>query len=258
VIASALAMPSPGALHDAALAALARGAAADARRLADEAVALDAGAWHDPTWATIRDVRAWPDAWLVAAVREEPPDVPALDALVARHWAPLYARCRLLAPDGPAASDLAQESWLRLLRARRTLDPAGNVAAYLATVAANLWRDRHRAALRAGDLADARLAPLDAAPDPHAPGLALAEVLADPDARPVDEQVLLALDLDRALARLSPRARDVLVARHVDGESCADIGRRYGRTEQTASAWVRQAAAEMRRLLGEPAPGDAR
>jgi transposase-like protein len=37
----------------------------------------------------------------------------------------------------------------------------------------------------------------------------------------------------------------VLVSRFLDGESCAEIGIRYGRTEQTISAWVRQAIREV-------------
>lgn len=207
------------------------------------------------------DVRAWPDAWLVAAVRREPPDEAALDALVARHWKGLVARCQLLTADREAAADLAQDAWLRVLRARPSLDPGGNFPAYLATIATNLWRDRHRAARRAGPLAEQRLASLDAAPAGGGAGdgaddVALAAILADPDTLPVDEQVLLALDVDRALARLSPRAREVLVARVVEGESCAEIGRRFGRTEQTVSAWVRQASRELRAYLGDARRGD--
>ena len=63
------------------------------------------------------------------------------------------------------------------------------------------------------------------------------------------------VDLDRALASLTPHLRDVLVARFLDGESSADIGRRYGRTEQTVTAWLRQAIRDMRLQLGERGAG---
>src|SRR5687768_15153591 len=69
---------------------------------------------------------SWPDAWLINGVRREPPDDSALDALVARYWKPLFARCEMLTLDKDSASDLAQETWLRMLRARKTLEPDGN------------------------------------------------------------------------------------------------------------------------------------
>jgi RNA polymerase sigma-70 factor (ECF subfamily) len=205
------------------------------------------------------DRRAWPDPELIAAVRDEPSDAAALDALVARHWKALHARCALLTVSAEAANDLAQETWLRLLRARRSLDPDGNLAAYLATIATNLWRDRNRSDRRAGPLADRRLTSLDApAPDSGPDAPALADALPDPVALSRDEQALLKLDLDRALARLSPRSREVLIARYLDGESAAEIGARHGRTEQTITTWLRQAAREIAQYLDAPSTSRTR
>jgi len=45
----------------------------------------------------------------------------------------------------------------------------------------------------------------------------------------------------------------VLVSRFLADESCAEIGRRYGRTEQTVSGWIRQAIQEMKTFLTEQA-----
>jgi RNA polymerase sigma factor (sigma-70 family) len=195
---------------------------------------------------------SWPDAWLINAVRREPPDEASLDALVGRYWKVLYARCRILTLDLEAARDLAQEAWLRVLRARHLLEPDGNFHAYIVTVATNLWRDRNRSARRAGPLADSRIASLDAsATDADGGTISLVDVLPDPRALSMDEQVLLKLDMDKALQRLNPRLRDVLVSRFVGGESAADIGLRYGRTEQTISGWVREAVREMKVHLGE-------
>jgi RNA polymerase sigma-70 factor (ECF subfamily) len=230
--------------------ALRAGDVADARRL----MASD----PSPDAMHLRDVTAWPDAWLVSAARCEPPDVAALDALVARYWQMLYGRCQLLTLDRQTASDLAQDTWCRVLRARRTLDPDGNVPAFLATVATNIWRDRHRASRRAGPLAEHRLASLDAPRTPMDDGVILADMIPALDALPIDEQVQLTLDVDRALARLTPRARDVVTARYVTGESAAEIGRRYGRTEQTISGWLRDAVRELRRYLGDSLRDDAR
>lgn len=205
---------------------------------------------HAHEAAPSSDPGAWPDAWLIAAVRRDPPDAAALDVLVARHWKGLYGRCRVLTASAEAARDLAQETWVRALRARRSVQPDGHLSSYLATIATNLWRDQRRAWRRAGPLADARMASIDA-PVSTRTGeeVPLADAIADPGALSRDAQAELRLDLDRALARLPERARDVLVARYLDGLTAAEIGRRYGRTEQTVTTWLRQAAAELRRHL---------
>lgn len=196
------------------------------------------------------DVRTWPDAWLVAAVACEPPDVAALDALVARYWKTLYGRCEMLVQDRERASDLAQEAWARVLRARRSLQPHENFAGFLVTVATNIWRDWNRTARRAGALAEHRLASLDSAlPMGDGDGVVLGELLPDLHSLSSEDHAVLKMDVDRALARLAPRLRDVLIARYVEGESAAEIGARYGRTEQTITTWLRKAIGELRVFL---------
>jgi len=204
---------------------------------------------------TLGDVSTWPDASLVAAVRRDPPDEAALDALAERHWRPLFGRCQLLTLNHEKACDLAQEAWCRVLRARRMLKPEGNFPAYLAVTAMNIWRDWHRSARRAGPLADHRLASLDATrPGDGRERMQLADVVADVSSLDAGQESLR-LDIDQALGRLTPRLREVLVARFLVGESCAEIGRRHGRTEQTISSWVRQALGEMRLHLGREEHG---
>lgn len=198
----------------------------------------------------------WTDAQLIAAVRRDPPDDAALQALVDRYWKMLYSRCLMLVQNADAAADLAQDTWLRLLKARRSLRPDGNLPAYLTTIATNVWRDQSRAARRAGPMAESRLASLDRsdAADPDA-GLRLADVLPDPATLDGDEQLQLQIDIDHALGRLRPHLRDVLVARYLGGESSAEIGVRYDRTEQSISGWIRQALREMERHLRESRHG---
>lgn len=184
---------------------------------------------------------AWPDAWLIDAVRREPPDESAWDSLVARYWRQLFARCRMLAPDGDAASDLAQESWLRVLRARAKLEPDGNFYGYIFTIATNLWRNWQRSARRAGAMSVSRLESLDATQLHDDRPLALLDVLTQPDTPSPDDRLLLKLDVDSALERLSPHQRDALVSRFLTGESAAEIARRCDQTEQTINSWIRDA-----------------
>jgi RNA polymerase sigma-70 factor (ECF subfamily) len=239
-------------LRQAILLALECGEAAEARRLMDKAREADPTVAHQDEWQQFYDVTTWPDGWLIAAVRREPPDVAALDVLADRYWRPLFGRCQMLTLNREAASDLAQQAWCRVLRARHTLKPGGNFPAFLTTVATNLWRDSHRSARRAGPLAERRLASLDAPfSTDDGESAMLADILPDLNALQAEEQKRLALDIDQALERLTPLLREVLVARLMTGESCAEIGRRHKRTEQTISAWVRQAIREMKRQLEE-------
>jgi RNA polymerase sigma-70 factor (ECF subfamily) len=201
-----------------------------------------------------RDVKpsTWPDAWLISAIRRDPPDEEALNALVDRYWKKLYARCRMLTVDADSANDLAQDSWLRVLRARHSIEPGGNFQAYIIAIATNLWRDKNRSAVRAGPVADSRIASLDApvAAD-EGESLPLINVVADPHTLAADDQILLEMDLDNALSRLDPRLRDVLISRFVTGESAAEIGQRYGRTEQSVTGWIREATTQMKIYLGD-------
>ncbi len=192
------------------------------------------------------------DASLVQAIRCDPPDTIALDELAQRHWRSLFARCQLVTLNREAASDLAQEAWCRVLRARHSLKPEGNFAAYLNAVAMNLWRDRCRGERRAGAMAEKRLASLDAElPGEDGDLIVLGDAVADGAASESEARAALKLDIDHALERLSPHLRGILVARFLLDESCADIGRRHGRTEQTVSAWVRQGVQEMKLYFEE-------
>jgi RNA polymerase sigma-70 factor, ECF subfamily len=188
-------------------------------------------------------------------VRREPVDAVALDRLVARYWRPLFARCQLLTQDRDHAFDVAQETWYRVLRARHGLRPDGNFSAYLRTIATNIWRDWNRASKSGGAMAPVSGYSMNSAP--HADdgeGVTLGDVFPDPHTLDAEAQLQLSLDVDRALAALSPLVRDVVVARFLDGESAAEIGRRYGRTEQTITGWLRQAIRELQRVLEPSRP----
>jgi RNA polymerase sigma factor (sigma-70 family) len=217
--------------------------------MADTEQRAPLGAYGEPRPV---DMSTWPDAWLIEAVRGDAVDERALDALARRHWRPLFGRCRLLALNDDDASDLAQSAWVRVLRARRSLDPHGNFPAYLSAIATNLWRDGHRSARRAGAMADRAMRSLDAPPaTADGTGAApISDLLPDPHALPAEEQSLLAMDVDDALARLTPRSREMLVSRYLNGESAATIARRHGRTEQSITSWIRQALDEARLHLG--------
>jgi len=202
----------------------------------------------------LQDVSLWSDASLITAVRRDPPDEAALDTLVERYWGHLFSRCRMLTVDTQKATDLAQDAWHRVLRARHSLKPDGNFPAYLNTIATNLWRDSYRSTRRAGSLADNRVASLDAPLGPDGDEtITLADVVPDLNSMDSADQQLLAMDIDHALQQLTPHLREVLVSRFIVGESAAEIGRRFNRTEQTVSGWLREAIRIMKQAMEEPA-----
>ena len=197
---------------------------------------------------TSAKTRSWPDAQLIAAVQEEPPNQDAWDELVTRHWHALFARCRKLTRRSDLAWDLAQETWSRVLRARATLRPDGNFPAYLNIVARNICRDQLRSSRRAGDMAEHRLLSLELPiPSDEHDTLVLADII--PERRTVGraDRLALAIDIHGAFAQLTPRLRAVVAARYVRGESTAAISRRYNCSEQTINSWLRRAG----RLLQE-------
>jgi DNA-directed RNA polymerase specialized sigma24 family protein len=103
-------------------------------------------------------------------------------------------------------------------------------------------------------MADSRIASLDApvAAD-HTGGesIPLINLTADPHTLSPDDQILLEMDLDNALGRLEPRLRDVLISRFITGESAAEIGQRYDRTEQAITGWIREAIRPMKIYLAD-------
>jgi RNA polymerase sigma factor (sigma-70 family) len=223
----------------------------DSHAIPDHVAGVEAGTTSDQR----REIDSWSDAQLIASVQSEPPDEKALDVLVGRYWSSVFARCQMLTLNREKASDLAQETWCRMLRNRRALKADGNFPAYLATIATNLFRDSYRTARRAGPLGEHRLVSLDT-PIDHGDEetVALVNILPDLKSLQTGEITRLKMDVDAALGRLEPLLREVLVARYIDGESCAEIGVRHGRTEQTISGWVRAALRQMKACLEEPEP----
>jgi RNA polymerase sigma-70 factor (ECF subfamily) len=217
------------------------------------AASAPAGVQFFPGVESSNTVASWSDSQLILAVRCEPPNEVALDVLIDRYWNSVFGRCQMLTANREKALDLAQATWYRMLRARHTLKPDGNLLAYLTKISTNLFRDSYRSARRAGPLADFQLTSLDGAcTNDENEEMSLESILPDLNALRAGEHARLKMDIDAALERLTPQLREILVARFIQGESCAEIGLRHGRTEQTVSGWVREALRQMKIQLEEP------
>jgi RNA polymerase sigma-70 factor (ECF subfamily) len=157
-------------------------------------------------------------------------DEGALEALIGRWKAPLFGF--LLRRNGPAdADDLFQETWLRVVRARRRFDPARRFSTWLFQIANNLCRDRARRGAAAARRRHA-LAELPAPAAGPAPGLRL--------------------DLERRLASLPDRLREVLVLRYLRDLGEREMSELLGVPPGTVTSRL---SAALRALRGEAEEG---
>ena len=187
--------------------------------------------------------RAWPaqrtldaesaDACLLARLRTG--DADALEALLARYWAPLVAYVTRVAGAGEA-EDVVQETFCRLWEWRAEWRAEGSVRGLLYRVAHNLAISRRR-----HDDARARAA------------LALGDCGGASASRPADqavEQAELRAALDRVVHALPPRRREVFVLRCVHGLSYREIAGIMDTSTQTVANQLSHALATLRTSLG--------
>ena len=170
------------------------------------------------------------DAILLARLAAD--DASALDALLARHWAPLSLFLTRLTGSEDAAEDAAQETFCRLWERRKSWRLTGSVAGLLFRLARNIAISAHRH-LRAEERAADTVAL--SAPRHHDP-----VELPDTDLRAA---------LERAIAALSPRRREVFLLRVVHDLSYKEIAGIAGTSTQTVANQLSHALAALRAEL---------
>lgn len=147
--------------------------------------------------------------------------------------------CRFLAArlrNGADIADLAQEVYLRLLRVQRH-EQIRNPEAYLLTIAGHVVQQHALASAASPETMDITDAVVDAN---------IAEE-ADPAAGLHLEQRLAALD--RALARLSPKARAVFVLQRRDGCTVDEIAVRLGISRSMVKKYLAKAVLQCSRQI---------
>lgn len=175
-------------------------------------------------------------------------DRAALRALLERHGAKVYRFGLRMCRDAQDAEDVAQETLFALARGVQGLRGDASPSTWLYTVARSFCLKKRR--LRAG------------APSPSAlADDALVARLADPGKDPAEalEGRELERAVERALGRLEPAAREVLVLRDVDGLSAAETAEVLGLTVQAVKSRLHRARAAVRAdvagALGDLAAG---
>jgi len=166
-------------------------------------------------------------------------DPVAFDTLVRRFWPALVAYAARVVGSADAAEDIVQDALLRIWQGRTKWRGSGSLRAFLYGVTRNLafnyqtsW---HQARLRPLDLASLERA-----------GQAAAEAL-DPADALVREDVRASLE--RALALLPPRRREVFLLAGVHDLSYKEVARIMGIAPQTVANQMVSALAELRTAL---------
>lgn len=118
--------------------------------------------------------------------------------------------------DPATAEDLAQETFVKAFRNLRRYDPRRKLASWLFKIAHNTTLDH----LRRKSLDTVPLEPGDAAGEESREVLAAPETWA-PDRRAESAELLAALE--RALARLAPKYREILLLRFREGLAYQEI-----------------------------------
>jgi RNA polymerase sigma-70 factor (ECF subfamily) len=131
-------------------------------------------------------------------------------------WAYLYRRTR----NGAVADDLLQDAYYRLLCARVRFESDPHRVHYLFRIAANL-------------VADVRRRPPAEVP--------LAVGREHPDMADAAAAIERRADVDRALATLAPRDRDMLWLAYADGATHAEIAARLGLARASMKAMLSRA-----------------
>jgi RNA polymerase sigma-70 factor (ECF subfamily) len=129
-------------------------------------------------------------------------DRAALDALLRRHYPRLRALCRRLTGDAPDAEDACQEALVALVRGLPRFDGRSSFATWAYRVTTNTCLDELRRRRRRPLLRGA-----EGEPDVSADG-AVPSPAAD-----VGDRVAARLDVDAALAQLTPEFRAAVVLR---------------------------------------------
>jgi RNA polymerase sigma-70 factor (ECF subfamily) len=160
-------------------------------------------------------------------------DVDAFTEIVERHRVPMTRVAFLVCGDRDLAEEAVAAAWPRVWQRLASVREPDRLGAWLASVAANEARQIVRSRRRRA------VVEIEAAAGSH-------PASGDPSARVAD------IDLDRALARLSPDDRALLALRYVAGLNSFELADAVG---MSASGLRRRLARLLARLRSELADG---
>lgn len=173
------------------------------------------------------------------AARAARGDRAALDELLRRHTNLVHAVCRRVLADPEDALDATQEALISVARKIHLFDGRARFTTWCYRVATNAALDEARRRNR-------RAVPADVVPEPGAG-----------DGPRLDDRVADRLDVDAALAALTPEYRIAVALRDVVGMDYAEIGEVLGLPPGTVRSRIARGRAALANRLGNrEAAGD--
>lgn len=166
-------------------------------------------------------------------------DADAFDQIIDLYAARMYGFFYRLCRSGDDAEDLLQELFLRVVRNIGAYNHTGQFDAWLFRIATNLVRDRGRKVMRAPVVLDDET---DGVAD------ALADFRASSGVERM-EQTESVDQLERALIRLTPNDREILMLRHYSQLSFAQIAEIVQAPVGTVLARAHRALGKLRAIM---------
>jgi RNA polymerase sigma-70 factor, ECF subfamily len=168
------------------------------------------------------------DRELVSSVAERG-DEAAFRTLYRRHTPRLYRTAlRIAGGDAVEAEEIAHDAWIRAVAGFGSFEWRAQLSTWLVAIAVNCARERRRAA--------GMIEPLDAEP-------------------PVSDRELegtpARIDVERALAQLPPRYREVMVLHELEGYTHEEIAELLGIEPGTSKSQLHHARRRLRLLFRE-------
>jgi RNA polymerase sigma-70 factor (ECF subfamily) len=164
-------------------------------------------------------------------------DEEAFHGFYERTARPVWLYLARLTGDPAAADDLLQETYYRFLRVERPYASEAHRKNYLFRIATNLAHDRRRRHV-------------DTSPLPEGEALDAPHAGADESARAAGR-----IDLHRALARLKPRERALLLLAYSQGSSHHEIAESLGLKTASVKALLFRARRRLASILAGAAVG---
>jgi RNA polymerase sigma-70 factor (ECF subfamily) len=161
-------------------------------------------------------------------------DVGALERLYHAHVDRVYALCLRMVRNQARAEELTQDTWVRVWESMGSFRGDAAFSTWLHRVTVNVVLQSERAARRRG-----RRFPLTATPDRHERA---------PETDEMDSRASR-ITLERAVARLPPQARAVLVLHDIQGHTHSEIAEMLAIAEGTSRAHLYQARERLREAL---------